>query len=101
MWRSGNISMSLTYTRIGTSSRGEVAIAFVHHSCTRALQANRLAGVIENNSEFEVCMVVRFLRAEGVSESEIHCRLVFTASMFSAERNYLCGAVNFNMAEQH
>jgi hypothetical protein len=35
-----------------------------------------MAGRIENYSKFEVCMVVRFLQAEGVSQSEIHRRLV-------------------------
>jgi hypothetical protein len=32
--------------------------------------------MIENYSKFEVCMMVRFWHAEGVSESEIHYRLV-------------------------
>jgi hypothetical protein len=35
-----------------------------------------MASVIENYSKFEACMVVRFLQAEGVSQSEIHRRLV-------------------------
>jgi transposase len=35
-----------------------------------------MAGVIENYSKFEVRAVVRFLHAEGVSQSEIHHRLV-------------------------
>jgi hypothetical protein len=33
--------------------------------------------------------VVRFLQAEGVSESEIHHRCVFTARTFSTERKFL------------
>jgi hypothetical protein len=41
-----------------------------------ALQVNKKAGVNENYSKFEVCAVVRFLQAEGVSQSKIHCRLV-------------------------
>jgi hypothetical protein len=32
--------------------------------------------VIENHSKFEVRIVVRFLQAEGVSQSEIHYRLL-------------------------
>jgi hypothetical protein len=32
--------------------------------------------VIENYSKFEVHTVVRFLHVEGVSQSEIHCKLV-------------------------
>lgn len=35
-----------------------------------------MAGVTGNYSKFEVCTVVRFLQAEGVSQSKIHCRLV-------------------------
>jgi hypothetical protein len=35
-----------------------------------------MAGVIENYSKFEVRTVVRFLQAGGVSQSEIHRRLV-------------------------
>jgi transposase len=35
-----------------------------------------MAGVIENYSKFEVYAVARFLQAEGVSQSEIHRRLV-------------------------
>jgi hypothetical protein len=35
-----------------------------------------MASVIENYSKFEVRGVVRFLQAEGVSQSEIHRRLV-------------------------
>jgi hypothetical protein len=38
--------------------------------------------VIENYSKSEVCVVVRFLHAEGVSQSEIHRRLV---SVYSEE----------------
>jgi chemotaxis receptor (MCP) glutamine deamidase CheD len=60
-----------------------------------------MAGVTENYSKLEVSVVVRFLQAEGVSQREIHCRLVFTARMFSAEQKCLCGAINLKMAEQH
>jgi hypothetical protein len=35
-----------------------------------------MACVTENYSNFEVRLVVRFLRAEGVIQSETHCRLV-------------------------
>jgi hypothetical protein len=35
-----------------------------------------MAGVIENDSKLEVGAVVRFLQAEGLSESKIHHRLV-------------------------
>jgi hypothetical protein len=35
-----------------------------------------MAGVIENYSKFEVRAVVRFLQADGVSQSEVHLRLV-------------------------
>jgi hypothetical protein len=35
-----------------------------------------MAGVTENYSKFEVHAVVRFLQAEGVCQSESHCRLV-------------------------
>jgi hypothetical protein len=35
-----------------------------------------MAGVMENYSKFEVCAVIWFLQAEGVSQSEIHCRSV-------------------------
>jgi hypothetical protein len=41
-----------------------------------ALQANKIDGVIENNSKFEDRTVVQFLQAEVESESEIHRRLV-------------------------
>jgi hypothetical protein len=37
---------------------------------------NKMAGVVDNYSKFEVRVVVRFLQAEGVSQSEIHLRLV-------------------------
>jgi hypothetical protein len=44
-----------------------------------------MAILIENYSEFEVRAVVRFLQAEGVSENEIHCRLVsvYAENVFS------------------
>jgi hypothetical protein len=35
-----------------------------------------MAGAFENYSKFEVSMVVRFLQAEGMSQSKIHRRLV-------------------------
>jgi hypothetical protein len=35
-----------------------------------------MAGVIVNYSEFEFRTVVRFLHAEGLSQSEIHHRLL-------------------------
>jgi hypothetical protein len=37
----------------------------------------KLAGVIENYSKFEVCMVVTVVQAEGVNQREIHRKLVF------------------------
>jgi hypothetical protein len=60
-----------------------------------------MAGVIENYSKFEVCMVIRFLQAGGVSQSKIHRGLVFMVRTFSAESKCLCGATNLKMAEWH
>jgi hypothetical protein len=65
-----------------------------------ALQANKMAGVIENYSKFEVRPVVRFLQTEGVSQSEIQHRLVsIYGQKFSSERKCLCGATNLKMAD--
>lgn len=53
-----------------------------------------MAGVTENYSKFEVCIVVRFLQA-GVSQS------VFTITKFSSKRKCLCAATNLKMAKKH
>jgi hypothetical protein len=50
-----------------------------------ALQANKMDSVAENYSKSEVHTVVRFLQAEGASQSEIHRGLVsiYGQSFFS------------------
>jgi hypothetical protein len=45
-------------------------------------------------TKFVVCLFI-----EGVSVNEIHRGLLFTLRMFSAERNFLYGATNVNIAE--
>jgi hypothetical protein len=52
------------------------ASVFGLHPCVYAIKANQMTGMIENCSKFEVQALVTFLQAEGVSESEIHLRLV-------------------------
>jgi hypothetical protein len=60
--------MSLAY--VGTSGRGEVAALMsfsIHISPSISilhLQRNKMAGVIENYSKFEVRAMVRFLQQE-------------------------------------
>jgi hypothetical protein len=65
--------MSLAY--IGMSGRGEIVlISLFSIHLSKLYKQIKMAGVIEDYSEFEVRSVVRFLQAEGVSQSEIHCR---------------------------
>jgi hypothetical protein len=49
-----------------------------------------MARVLENYSKFEFRTVVKFFQAEGLSQREIHRRLVFTARKFSEGRKCLC-----------
>jgi hypothetical protein len=49
-----------------------------------------MASVIENYSKFQVHAVLRFLQAERVSESEIHCRLVSVYSQNVLSRKRVC-----------
>jgi hypothetical protein len=44
-----------------------------------------MASVVKYYSKFEICTVVRFLQAEGVSQSKIHHRLVsvYNQNVFS------------------
>jgi hypothetical protein len=60
-----------------------------------------MASVTENYSKFEVPAVVWFLQAEGVSQREIHCRLVSVYGQNVFRQKYMCGAINFRMAEWH
>jgi hypothetical protein len=56
-----------------------------------------MTSVIENYSKFEAHAVVQFLQAQGVSQSEIHRRLV---SVFSRKEEFAwCN--KFKMAEWH
>jgi hypothetical protein len=50
-----------------------------------------MADVIENDSKFEVHAVVRFYQAEGVSQSEIHRRLVsvYDQNVFSGKEVFV------------
>jgi hypothetical protein len=54
-------------------------------------QANKLAAVAENYSKLVVPMVVRFLQAEGVSQSKINHRLasVYGQIVFSCKEGFL------------
>jgi hypothetical protein len=58
-----------------------------------------MASVIENYSKFEVFMVVRFLQAQGASQSEIHRRLVSVYGENVFNRKEECN--KFKMAERH
>jgi hypothetical protein len=53
---------------------------------SNGLQANKMAGVIENYFKFETRAVARLFQAEGVSECEIHRKLVSVYGKFSADR---------------
>jgi hypothetical protein len=59
-----------------SSERSSSASVAVPHPRVQALQANKMAGVIENYSKFEVLAVDRSLQVEGMSQSEIHRRSV-------------------------
>jgi hypothetical protein len=76
-----DISMSLAH--ISTSSKAAVLVLFSIH--VLKLCKRTLTGVTEDHSKSEVRMVVRFLQAEGVSQSEIHHRLesVYGEKVFS------------------
>jgi hypothetical protein len=61
-----------------------------------------MSTVIENYSKFEVRTVVRFLQAEGVSQSKIHRRLmsVYGQNVFSRkEVSVWCNKIK--LAKQH
>jgi hypothetical protein len=47
-------------------------------------------GVITNYFKFEVCAMVRFLKADEERQSEIHHRQIFETKTFSAEGKCLC-----------
>jgi hypothetical protein len=66
--------MSLSYIDIlEENSRTSVSVV---RTCAWALQAKKVAGVIENYSKFEIRTMVRLSQAERMSQSEIHRRLV-------------------------
>jgi hypothetical protein len=62
-----------------------------------------MAGVIENYSKFEVRAVVRFWQVEGVSQSEIHRRLmsVYGQKFFSLKESVCVAQQIIKMAERH
>jgi hypothetical protein len=71
--------------------------SIVLHTRVQALQWNEIAGVIENYSEFEVRAVVRFLQAEGMSQSEILRR--FASAYGRKKKSLWCK--NVEKAERH
>jgi hypothetical protein len=81
--------MSLGY--IGRIGRGELAAPMWLFSIqASALQANKMAGVIKKYLKFRV--VVGFLQAEGVNQSDIHRRLlvcVFGQNLFSGKKDFV------------
>jgi hypothetical protein len=62
-----------------------------------------MANVIKNDSKFVVCMVIRFMQAEGVNQSEIHSWLVNVHGqhVFSQKEVCMFGARNFKMVKWH
>jgi hypothetical protein len=63
--------LSMTIRLVSSAKRTDKATScasVVLHLHAQALQANKMAHVIENYSKFDVCVVVRFLQAEGARE---------------------------------
>lgn len=59
------------YCYMGKRNNSRASVV-VFHPLIGVWQANEMAGVIENYFKFEVRTVIKFLQAEGVSQSEIH-----------------------------
>jgi hypothetical protein len=84
--------MSLAY--IGTMDRKEVTmlVSLFSIHVSKLYMGIKMADVIEIYSKFEVCVVLRFLQAEGVSESDIHHGKCLQAERFQMEGKEMCGA---------
>jgi hypothetical protein len=69
------LDVTWKYWYVWQRRSAEASVA-VLYPCVYALQANKMAGVNGHSCKFEVRAVVRFMQAEGVSQSRIHGRLV-------------------------
>jgi hypothetical protein len=64
----------MSHAYIGTSDREVAVLVSFSIHVSKLYKQTKKASVIENYLKFEVCMLVRVLQAERLSDSEIHRR---------------------------